>query len=227
MLVGIALPTVLCLTLHTTSDNLSSIKDMAGEYELKKMKYGYVRLSKSSPSKEEQEETLTRAGLPAKAVIFVDQIPTRRRTNYVDVTPQRTAMIAKLKEKDVVVIASASRLGTGVTDIAVALEEIAAKQAVVLDAASMETIRWHPDAKAAIDFVLRGQNGLHSEVAARMRSGRTKEKLGGAPRVSDEKFEEARPLFFNTDMHMSEVVRRTGISERSLYRRFGKRTSGP
>ncbi|RSC24779.1 hypothetical protein EGT36_28555 [Agrobacterium sp. FDAARGOS_525] len=116
------------------------------------MKIGYIRLAKAAPTKEEQEEALRASGLPEECRIFVEQIATRRRTEYVDPTPQRTEMISGLKEGDMVYVASASRLGTGVTDIEETLRAINEKGAAVFDAATNEVVRWHPDAGAAISL---------------------------------------------------------------------------
>lgn len=188
------------------------------------MNIGYIRLAKAAPSKEEQEEALHAAGLPKTGKIFVEQVATRRRTEYVDPTPQRTEMINGLAAGDTVYVASASRLGTGVVDIEETMRVINEKGAVVIDAATKEAVRWHPDASAAIAFVFRGYNGLRNELAAHMRAKRPEDKKGGAPSVPQERLEEARKLFFNLDLHIKDVIRRTGLSQRTLYRHFGKRT---
>lgn len=188
------------------------------------MKIGYIRLAKAAPTKEEQEEALRASGLPEECRIFVEEIATRRRTEYVDPTPQRTEMISGLKEGDMVYVASASRLGTGVTDIEETLRAINEKGAAVFDAATNEVVRWHPDAGAAISFVFRGYNGLRNELASHMRAKRPEDKKGGAPSLPQERLDEARKLFFNLDLHIKEVVKRTGIGQRTLYRHFGKRT---
>lgn len=164
------------------------------------------------------------AGLPKAGKIFVEQVATRRRTEYVDPTPQRTEMINSLAAGDTVYVASASRLGTGVVDIEETLRAINEKGAVVIDAATKEAVRWHPDASAAIAFVFRGYNGLRNELAAHMRAKRPEDKKGGAPSVPQERLEEARKLFLNLDLHINDVIRRTGLSQRTLYRHFGKRT---
>lgn len=187
---------------------------------------GYARLSRSFPEADEQICEINHATLPEGPVdgpIFVDIVPVDGKE---PVCPERARMIDGLVRGDVVVISSASRLGISASDILQAMESIAAKGASLFDASVADAIVWGPEIRKTIDFVLRGQTGLRLEKMEEVRAARTEKTMGGAPRIDPDRLAKAENLFFNPEIPMREVVKETGISQRSLYRYFKRRRAG-
>lgn len=189
------------------------------------MKRGYIRLSRAGPSLEVQKEALRSAGITDFSEfgpVYVDEIPKGRRITGL---PERDAAIRSLLPGDELVVASASRLGTSASDVLAAIQRIGAKEAVILDAETGETISWHPDALKVAEYARRAERANRSEITAKMSLKRAESgKLGGAPtkkwKVSQKR---AREMWNDPTRSASEVAELVGISVPTLYRRFGER----
>lgn len=189
------------------------------------MKYGYIRLSKTGPSLKEQRSALSLVGFPEAGPIFVDEIPKGRSKPDHDALPQRSEAIRSLSANDELVIANAARLGTSVADILAALVAVGQKRASIFEVATGATIRWHPDAQEAVAFIERAESNQRREVTAKMRATKVAMgMLGGAPvKLTGESLKEAERLWANPELTAAQVAEKTGVSERTLYRKLGER----
>lgn len=189
------------------------------------MKRGYIRLSKAGPSLADQQKALAGAGIgdfSEGSSIFVDQIPKRGgRSNW----PSRDRAIRSLDPGDVLVVSSAARLGTSVSDVLGVLLAVGERRASVFDVEIGRMIAWHPDALSVVEYAQRAEQENRKEVAATARAAQAETgRFGAAPKKLDgEVLAEAKRLWADPALSGAEVAERVGVNVRTLYRRLGER----
>lgn len=189
------------------------------------MKRGYIRLSKAGPSLEDQQKALERAGInnfSEGVSVFVD--PPLKRGDP-PTWLGRTKAIQSLRPGDELVVSSASRLGTTMSDVLGVLRAVGERQASILVADSGHKVAWHPDALAAVEFAQGAELENRREVAATARAAQAATgRVGGAPKqLHGEALEKAKRLWADQSLSAAEVAERVGVTTRTLYRRLGER----
>lgn len=189
------------------------------------MRRGYIRLSKAGPSLESQQAALRSAGLDdfsEYGPVYVDQVVGGRRASEL---PERENAVRSLEPGDELVVSSAARLGTSVSDVVAVLQEVGRKDAAVFDVETGAVIRWHPDALQVIEYAQRADSANRKEIAEKMRQKRVATgRLGGAPgrkwKVSEKR---AQELWDDLSRSNQSVAEEVGTSVPTLYRRLGER----
>lgn len=186
---------------------------------------GYIRLTKTGLSLEQQQELLRGAGITdfsETGPVYVDRIPKGKRIK--EQSPQRKLAIRSLEKSDVLVVANAGCLGSSAADILAAMEEVGKKSALICDAEADELIEFHPALVKSIAFVKRAETAQKQGYAANMRIHREASgKPLGAPPVAKDKLDVARKLWLDPKKTSADVARETGISVATLWRRLGRR----
>lgn len=191
------------------------------------MKLGYIRISKTGPSLDEQKSILSTAGVDvseSSEALFIDNQSTHRRQHHL---PKRLEAINNLSQGDFLVVSSGARLGSSIGDILDALDDVDRRRAAVLDAETGTVIEWHPDAMKVIKYARRAESEIRKEIAQKMRSTRVAlGTLGGPPeKLTNETLSQAQKLWSDKSLTASQVAERVGVSVRTLYRRLGERSS--
>lgn len=189
------------------------------------MKRGYIRLSKAGPTLDAQKVALEKAGIEdfsEYGPVYVDEIPKRRNAPTL---PRRHEAIRSLEAGDILVVSSASRLGTSAGDVLDAMQAISGRRAALYEVETEQTIVWHPDATKVIEFARRAEGENRKEIAAKMRQSREATgKIGGAPeKLSGAALIDAKRLWAETTLSSAQVAEKIGVNVRTLYRRLGDR----
>lgn len=187
------------------------------------MDYGYIRLSRAGPTREEQEAALLAAGvaLDLGRSLFLDPVPKRGRTASYE---QRDIAIRALRPGDRLVIHSPPRLGSTEADLRDAAAAVAAQGAALYDCAAGAEVRHHPDAGRLIVWARDGAALAAKERLSRARQGIT--KRGAPPKaLTPAKLKRARELWADLDRSVDSIAKQLGVSPRTLYRHLHKRGS--
>lgn len=185
------------------------------------MDIGYIRLQKSGPSREEQEDALAAAGvvLDITASLYVEPMPKRGRQATYD---QRAEAIMALREGDRLVIHSAPRLGATEAEICEAAAAVSAQGAVLWDCSAGLEVRHHPDAGRLIAWAAAGALLAAQERLAKARRGIT--RRGVTPlALTGKRLARAKELWADLDISAASIARELGVSVRTLYRHLPKR----
>jgi len=185
------------------------------------MKIGYVRLSKSGPSSEEQLAALADAGvdLAMDAALYVEPPPRRGRQATYD---QRAEAIKALREGETLVIHSAPRLGSTEAEIRDAAAAVSAQGAVVWDCSAGVEVRHHPDAGRLIAWAQAGALLAARERLGKARAG-IKQRKPPPRALRGAKLARARELWEDTSRSVAGIAKELGVSSRTLYRHLPPR----
>lgn len=190
------------------------------------MKVGYVRISRAGPSEAEQTAALREAGiddLSRQAPVFIDRPKEVKGKSEVAQLAQREKAISSLRRGDILVVASAGRLGTTPSDLLVVLEAIADAGASIHDVAVGENIAFHHEVIAALAFLERAREEERRQILAKARA--QKAALGahrGPPvKLNGKAKEKAREAWEDITLTVQDVVKLSGVSEATLRRAFG------
>lgn len=185
------------------------------------MDIGYVRLSKSGPSSDEQLAALAAAGvdLAVDAALYVEPPPKRNRTATYE---QRDEAIKALRPGERLVIHSAPRLGSTEAEIRDAAAAVSKQSAVIWDCSAGLEIRHHPDAGRLIAWARDGAAMAAKERLGKARAGITQRKppplaLRGA------KLATAKALWADAGRSVASIAKELGVSSRTLYRHLPPR----
>lgn len=155
-----------------------------------------------------QREALAAAGVDTKgdyASVYVDD---------------RDVAIASLAAGDQLAVAEPGCLGTTSADILDALAAIGRAGASVLNAASGETIAWHPDAQAALDFATAADKANRGAIARKMRKARA--AAGGRPAFEWDatRIQKLRMLDAAGELSREEIAKELGCSRATVQRKL-------
>ncbi len=185
------------------------------------MMIGYIRLSRSGPTREEQEEALAGAGvdLDRDHSLYVDPMP---KPNKVATYEQRLEAIRALREGDLLVIHSAPRLGSIEAEILQAAADIAAKGAAIHDCAANAEVRYHPDAAKMMAWAKAGAALAAQERLAKSRKSIRKQYIPPAA-LPPAKMKRAKALWADRTRTVKSIAAELEVSARTLYRHMPKR----
>lgn len=178
-------------------------------------------MSKSGPSREEQEAVLLAAGvvLDLDHSLWLEPMPKRgRQATY----EQRNEAIMGLRTGDRLVIHSAPRLGSTEAEIRQAAADVSAKGAVIWDCSAGLEVRHHPDAGRLIAWAAAGALLAAQERLAKARKGIT--RRGVTPKkLTGAKLARAREAWGDLDRSAASIAKELNVSVRTLYRHLPKR----
>ncbi|GGB09165.1 hypothetical protein GCM10011491_41410 [Brucella endophytica] len=182
-------------------------------------------MSKAGPSIDEQKQALKSAGIEdfsEYGPVYVDEIPRGRNEPAL---PQRDNAIRSLEAGDVLVIASAARLGSSEGDVLQAMKAIGERSAVIYDVKTGETIVCHPDAIKVLEYAQKAESENRKEIAQKMRRAREASgRVGGPPeKLGGDRLREAKRLWEESSLSKGEIAKKFGVTVRTLYRRLGDR----
>lgn len=192
------------------------------------MRRGYIRITKTGPSPDQQRRALEAAGVKEfgdNDAIYLDGERKRKPKEGEDALPQRTAAIKSLRAGDELVVANAGRLGVSRDDILAALAAIGRQRASVFDAAEGRAFACSPEIADAAEFALLAQSKLQAERVAVARKA-IKEfgsKVGPKPKLRKADLDDLRRMWTNPAVSVEAVEIEAGVKSRTLYRMFGAR----
>lgn len=185
------------------------------------MDIGYIRISRSGPTREEQEAALAAAGvvLDIMASLYVEPMANRgRQATY----EQRAEAIMALREGDRLVIHSAPRLGSTEAEIRDAAAAVSAQGAVLWDCSAGVEVRHHPDAGRLVEWARAGALLAAQERLAKARRGIT--RRGVSPKaLTGKRLARAQELWPDLTRSVASIAAEIGVAPRTLYRHMPKR----
>jgi hypothetical protein len=191
----------------------------------------YLLVTKSGPSAEQQRALIRQVvKLTARDEEYVDDLtePYRRKDRPLE---QRAVALKHLRAGDILVVATPGGLGIGRDDIRGVLLELAHSGNGLLDAQSGKTVIWTEQVADALEFLDRATLERKRGAAASAREARIALGYIHIPEqkrlaVSDA---QARQMWYDRVAYPSpkDVAEACGVSERTLYNRFGTRAPTP
>lgn len=156
----------------------------------------------------------------------VDEVITDKQTGKTREREGLMQLLGKVREGDVVIVESISRLGRKTLDILEIVKEIEAKGAVFVSLKeNMDTST--ATGKAMFQMMCVIAELEHSLIVERTAEGMAAAKRRGVkvgrPRRSKEDIEFALRLYDSQEYSIAEIVRRTGISQSALYKYLKER----
>lgn len=185
------------------------------------MDIGYIRVSKSGPTREDQASAIWKAGviLDEDVSLYIEPAPKRGREATFH---QRDEAIRALREGDRLVIHSAPRLGSTEAEIREAAAAVSAQGAVLWDCSTSAEIRHHPDAGRLIEWAKAGALLAAKERLGKARAGIV--KRGVPPKaLTGAKLTRAREAWGDLDRSAASIAKELNVSVRTLYRHLPKR----
>lgn len=188
---------------------------------------GYIRISVTGPTREQQQDALRRAGIEDfgdHGPVYVDELP-KRRAEGKDPLPERATLIRSLRPaaQDVVVISDEGILGTSMDDTIRAAAMIAERGATVYVANKTREFRWHPDAAEALDVMREAEHQRALWRAAHARRSGTGIRRGGKRALDTRDKALAKIDWFDPKLSGSEVAEKWSVGLKTLHTWFGPR----
>jgi len=188
------------------------------------MQVGYIRLSRSGPSRDEQEAALIAAGvvLDVGSSLYVDQPSRRGRQATFD---QRDEAIRALRVGDRLVFHSAPRLGQTDAEIRAAAVAVSGQGAALYDCAEGVEVQHHSDAGRLLAWAQAGAAKAAAERMGKARQGITRrgvppKALAGDAIAAAKAAWEAR---HTTGASAVKIAAEFAVSVRTLYREAAAR----
>ena len=177
------------------------------------MVYGYARVSTADQNLDRQKDMLEKYGSDK---IFCEKMSGAKKNR-----PELTLMLNSLKENDVVVIESLSRLGRSVKNLAELIELFNNKNVRLVSL--KETIDTTSSTGRLLLMVLCSISAFEREVLQeRTREGlnaaRARGRCGGRPKTDANVLNKAIALYNTKQYSIKEIGELTGVSKSALYR---------
>ena len=180
------------------------------------MKIGYARVSTEEQSLDRQVEALKREGCER---IYQEKISSGKYNR-----PELGRLIDALREGDVVIVVELTRLGRTVSNLINIVERIHSIGAHLISLGEpwMNT----KSAQGELLFHIFASFAEFERTMTRQRIkdglevARSRGRKGGRPSLPDDKVKMALKLYKSKSMSLSEIVKATGVSKATLYRRL-------
>ena len=179
------------------------------------MKFGYARVSTADQNLEIQINALEKYG--------VDQIFSDKATGKNMERKEFLRLLDQLRKDDVLVVFSLSRLGRKTKDLIELVERFNSERI------NLVSIKENIDTTSPVGRAMIGMISIFAElerelINERIREGiknaRARGRNGGRPRMNPEKTKEAVALYYTEHYSIQEIIKKTGISKTTLYRRL-------
>lgn len=174
---------------------------------------GYARVSTQEQSLDRQIDALQKYG--------AEKIFTEKITGTVKNRPELDQMRAILRDGDVVVIESLSRLGRSSRDLLSLIEEFRDKKVTLISL--KENLDISTPTGQLMFTVLAALSQFERDLTVqRTRDGlmaaRARGRKGGRPKVDQKKIDKALKLYIAQTHSVSEIIKITGVSQGTLYK---------
>lgn len=177
------------------------------------MNIAYARVSKLEQNLDRQLDDLNNYG--------VDKIFSEKMTGVISERPELDRLLENIREGDVVIVESLSRLGRSSKDLLQLLEQfedVGVKFISLKENIDTST----PTGKLVITVLAAIAQFERDIIVARTREGlaaaRARGRVGGRPRLDSRKVDSAVRLYQGQQHSMREIQDLTGVSPSTLYR---------
>ncbi len=178
------------------------------------MLFGYARVSTQSQNLDRQIDALCDYGVSDKQ-IFVEKI-----SGTIKDRPELTKLQQFLREGDILVVESLSRLGRSTKDL-LSIIDYFEKKGVKIVSISEQIDTRTPTGMLLTTVLLALCQFERDIIVQRTREGllsaRARGRSGGRPRLSSVQIKQALALYDSKTMSIKEICRASGISQTSLY----------
>jgi len=184
---------------------------------MKSMTLGYARVSTDEQNLDRQIDALNKFGVD---IIFNEKMSGTKRER-----PELNKLIERISAGDTVVIESLSRLGRSTKDL-LELTELFNSRGVNL--VSLKESIDTSTSTGKLLFTLMSalaqfERDLISERTTEgLKSARARGRVGGRPRINDEKIKKAVKLYNTNQYSLKEIEQMTGVRKSTLYRNLYK-----
>ena len=190
------------------------------------IRVAYIRPSKAHPEAE-QRAALATVDLTDPTMLYVEEMP-RRKKAAAETRDERDRAIHACRpvSQDELWIASPGVWGTVQADALAALQRLTERGAVLCIVSTGTRHRWHPDAASAIEFarLVAAENQNAATASARKAAAIRRERDA---EEQEEALKEAKRLWTDKAVTVAQVVERTGLAQRTLYRKLGPKGTEP
>lgn len=181
------------------------------------MKFGYARVSTTDQNLEMQFAALEKYG--------VDKIFSDKATGKNMQRKEFTKLLEQMRKGDVLVVFSLSRLGRKTKDLIELVEKFNS------ESIHLVSLKENIDTTSPMGRAMIGMISIFAELERELITERVKEgiknarargRLGGRPRINNEKVREALALYYTEHYSVQEIINKTGVSKATLYRRLSE-----
>jgi len=180
---------------------------------MKSMTLGYARVSTDEQNLDRQIDALNRFGID---VLFDEKMSGTKRER-----PELNKLIERMSMGDTVVIESLSRLGRSTKDLIELMEMfnsrginlVSLKESIDTGTSTGKLLFTLMSALAQFERDLISERTIEG-----LKSARARGRLGGRPRINDDKIKKAMKLYNTKQYSLKEIEQMTGIKKSTLYR---------
>ncbi|MDO0825996.1 recombinase family protein [Desulfosporosinus nitroreducens] len=182
------------------------------------MVFGYCRVSTEQQNLERQLDLLRK--------YTCDEILTEKMTGTKSDRPVLNLLKEKIREGDIIIIESLTRLGRSTKDLIELVEYFNSK------GVNLISLKEHLDSTTATGKAMIGMLSVMAQferdlIAERTREGlksaRARGRVGGRPKKDEKAINKAIKLYDSQEYSIKEIVDMTSISQATLYRRIKER----
>lgn len=180
---------------------------------MKSMTLGYARVSTDEQNLDRQIDALNKYGVD---IIFNEKMSGTKRER-----PELNKLIERMSSGDTVVIESLSRLGRSTKDLIELMEMfnsrginlVSLKESIDTSTSTGKLLFTLMSALAQFERDLISERTVEG-----LKSARTRGRIGGRPRINDEKIKKAVKLYNTNQYSLKEIEQMTGVRKSTLYR---------
>jgi DNA invertase Pin-like site-specific DNA recombinase len=181
------------------------------------MKFGYARVSTNDQNLEMQITALEKYG--------VEKIFSDKATGKNIQRKEFSRLLEQLRDGDTLVTFSLSRLGRKTKELIELIEKFNS------EGITLVSLKENIDTNSPMGRAMIGMISIFAELERELITERVKEgvknarargRLGGRPRITNEKVKEALTLYHTEQYSVQEIIKKTGVSKATLYRRLSE-----
>jgi len=180
---------------------------------MKSMTLGYARVSTDEQNLDRQIDALNKYGVD---IIFNEKMTGTKRER-----PELNKLIERMSAGDTVVIESLSRLGRSTKDLIELMEMfnskginlVSLKESIDTSTSTGKLLFTLMSALAQFERDLISERTVEG-----LKSARARGRVGGRPRINDEKINKAVKLYNTNQYSLKEIEEMTGVRKSTLYR---------
>ena len=180
------------------------------------MKIGYARVSTEDQLLDRQIESLKKAGCER---IYQEKISSGKLNR-----PELSRMLDALRENDIVIVVELTRIGRTVSNLISIVERIHSVGAHLISLSEPWMNTKSAQGELLFHIFASFAEFERDLTRQRIRDGlevaRSRGRKGGRPSLPEEKINMALKLYKSKSMTLSEIVKATGVSKATLYRRL-------